>query len=1136
MVRNKLAMAVLALSVLQADFASALGLGNLSVKSALNQPLNAEIRLLDTGELDASQVKVQLGSPDDFQRAAVERDFFLTNLKFDVTLDGRGSGVVRITTREPVVEPYLNFVIEARWPNGRVLREFAVLLDPPTFSASRATAPVAPAASGAPARPTRTVEPPKVTSEPAAPAPAAADMTLPAADKGGEYRIQVYDTLSKIAARHRPAADVTIEQTMLAIQRANPQVFIRNNINLIKSGYVIRLPSADEARAISAAAAATEVEEQVREWRGGTRGSAPAAAATGPQLDARAPEPTAAEGGYKEQARLSIAAPGGSDRSSAGEGAAASGKNLQALRDQLAASQESLEKGRRDNQELQSRLDDMERQIATLQRLIALKDDQLAALQAKSAESNAEKSGPQATAPVAVPAPEETPAPAATSAEADGATAPTAAAPTAPAPAPQAAPAPTPTPAAPPAPVKPAAPAPKPDLLQQLLANPLYLAGAGTAVLLVLAALIMQRRRRAAEEEAEALSEFALDDHVDFAIEDDAVAEQETTRIDDAATAVVAQSVAEHADEQPIVQPVRSETGDAIAEADIYLAYGRYQQAVDLLTHAIDAEPTRSNLRVKLLEVYLEMRNREAFRQQFVALQGLGDADAVAQVKDLLSSVDGVSDWLVDLPQAPRPAPAEQRPVSELVAGAAGAAGAATAAIAAADVAQQERQPEPTADWSHGNLTAAADTAPELDLDLDDLGLGDELPRDAELKVEGEPAESPLDAELDSLDLKKNSNFEDDLNLEDDLELNLDGELDLGAPLDLDDGLDLGKELELDGRLEIDNEIDLDRRLDRTGGASARDVEADLAEDLDLETHPGLDTEFDLDEPHAGETPVESSATSFGGELAELTAGDEALDSFAEDEATVADSDFDFEIENFEEDRDEVPPAAASFDLDRTSTEVEGGSSPVATPDENLGLDVDLAIDLELDDNAAADAPPAAVEAAEGFDGTEGLEDLEQLSDIEGPADTEVLADALRELDAPAGGAPGDLAAAAPAELADEFDLGNLDAELPDIDRLDLGTKAGVSPAADELPDLADLPPEFDAAAAELDAAEAAAEEADEFDFLADADEIATKLDLARAYIDMGDTDGARDILEEVMQEGTDTQRQEASSLLGRIG
>lgn len=1105
MVRNKLAMAILALSVLQADVASALGLGNLSVKSALNQPLDAEIKLLDIGDLDAGQIRIQLGSPDDFQRAAVEREYFLSNLKFAVDLDGHGGGVVRISTHEAVVEPYLNFVIEARWPNGRVLREFAVLLDPPTFNASRAPAPVAPAAT---ARPSATqskpaTEPPKVTAEAApAPAPASAGMALPAAEKGGEYRIQVYDTLSKIAAQHRPAADVSVEQTMLAIQRANPQVFIRNNVNLIKSGYVIRLPSAEEARTLDAAQAASEVEEQVREWRGGSpRGAAATAAATGPQLDARAPEPTDQAGGHKEQARLSIAAPGGSAKSSAGEGSGgtASGKGVEALREQLTASQESLEKGRRDNQELQSRLDDMERQIATLQRLISLKDDQLSALQAKSAQPDAPAAS--TAAPAATPAPA---AAADTSTTAAVGTSTTTATTT------TTTPAATPAPAAAvkPAPAKPApAPIAEPGLVEQLTSNPLYLGGAGALVLL-LAGLAFQRKRKADQErEAE---DFVLDDHVDFAFDD--AADKESIRIDDAAASVVAESAsAERAAER--VVPVRSETGDAIAEADIYIAYGRYQQAVDLLSHAIDAEPTRSDLRVKLLEVCLEMRNREAFRQQFVALQGLGDGDAVAHAKDLLSSVDGVSDWLVDLPQS------QQRPVNELVASAAVAATAATAAIAAKESFEHEHDSlsaeEDAADEFQATAFAPAPVTPEaapadvgeLDLDLDDLGLGDELPAGEELD---------LDDEIADLSFAKDLNFDKelgDIDLEDDLDL--EGELDLDAPLDLAAGLDLDKELELDGGTDLGREVDLDRGLQSIPNAD------ELAEDLDLESHPGLDSEFDLDadletdikaEPPVAAAPsVEPTAVDELGHFeTELGASLDAEASSLEEKL-----EYDFQIDHMDDDIGAVSAGGTSFDLDSTSIELAGGPSPVATPEETVSLAAEPALDLAGDD----------LELALDEMGETGY-----LNDLEGTVD------ALHDLDQPVPAAITAEPAGFEGDLADEFDLGNLDSDLPEIDRLDLASASDApAPAAAELPDLAELPPEFDAAAAALDAESTPADADDEFDFLADSDEIATKLDLARAYIDMGDTDGARDILDEVLQEGTDTQRQEASTLLDRI-
>jgi pilus assembly protein FimV len=208
---------------------------------------------------------------------------------------------------------------------------------------------------------------------------------------------------------------------------------------------------------------------------------------------------------------------------------------------------------------------------------------------------------------------------------------------------------------------------------------------------------------------------------------------------------------------------------------------------------------------------------------------------------------------------------------------------------------------------------------------------------------------------------------------------------------------------------------------------------------------------------------------------------------------------------------------------------LSGSPSPLATPDETVGLESGLSLDLEND----------RLEQTLGELGETGyLNDLESvadaLKDLDAPVEAAASAfglDTSLDLAAPALAAPADL----DGDLSAEFDLGNLESALPEIDRLDLAaSEAGATASAPigELPDLAaELPPEFDAAAAERDADD----DGDEFDFLADADEIATKLDLARAYIDMGDTDGAKDILDEVLQEGTDTQRQEASTLLDRI-
>lgn len=945
MVRKKLAVAILAFSALQADLAGALGLGNLTVKSALNQPLNAEIRLLDAGELDASQVRIQLAPPEDFQRAGVDRDFFLTNLRFNVELDGRGGGVIRVTTREPVVEPYLNFVLETRWPTGRLLREFAMLLDPPTFSANGPAA-VNPAASGGASapRPTRRVEPPRVTSEPAA-APAPVSNSLPEATNSGEYRIQVSDTLSKIASRHKPAGDVTLQQAMVAIQRANPEVFIRNNINLIKSGYVLRLPTADEARAVSVGEAAQVVQEQTRHWRNGGASGA-AAPASGPQLDAssRAQDP---QDEPREQARLSIAAPGNADKGGSGEGKGGA-KGTEALRNQLTTAQESLEKGQRENKELQSRLDDMERQIATLQRLISLKDDQLAALQAKGAEGNAAK--PAAESAIA-PAGTETPA-ADTPAPASAETAPVQAAATETAPAPA-------KPAAPKPAHKPVAPQPAPEapgLLEQLSANPLYAAG-GLGALALLGGLLVMRRRRAAAEELEALADLeAAEENLNF--DDDF--ELENVRVSDDAVihpdaAEAAQAAAQSASER---QPLRSETGDAIAEADIYIAYGRYPQAVDLLSAAIDNEPVRSDLRVKLLEVYLEMRDRESFRRQYSALQGLGDANALTQIREMLSSVDGVSDWLGESAQPGN--------TEAAFAAAAGTALATTVALASA-----EAEPEP-----------AGGEEPDLDLAL--------------AASEAQPAD-PAD--------------------------------ELVFDLDLDE-----PEPEL---------VVTEREL------------SDLA--LDLDITPDVDS-LDLAEADA---PIEQ---------------------------------FSFEAPVSLETSLELEPELT--DLAGAESLLEGGLDTLAGLPEAEGLELDLEEDdLDL--------------ALSELDGSGELEDL--AAAISDSADAPLVTperDFTAELD----------------DLGADFDLG-----------ADLSAPVATPPQLDELADLEALDDLGDLGEELEVVAEEPSEAAEEFDFLADADEVSTKLDLARAYIDMGDTDGAKDILDEVLQEGNDGQKQEASVLLARI-
>ncbi|MDX9874453.1 MAG: FimV/HubP family polar landmark protein [Spongiibacteraceae bacterium] len=1026
MVRKKIAMAVLALSALQADIASALGLGNVAVKSSLNQPLDAEIRLFDAGDLDETQIRVQLAAPEDFQRAGVERDYFLTNLRFNVELDQRGNGVIRVTTREAVVEPYLNFIVETRWPSGRLLREYAVLLDPPTFSAAPAPAATGSALATVQQRTQSPAVGPRVSQQSAAGASPRPQLTQPAATGPGEYRVQHNDTLSSIAARFRPSGDVNLQQTMVAIQQANPEAFIRGNINLVKSGYVLRIPSADAVRAVSADVALATVREHNEAWRSGR---APATTLAGPQLDARRPA-ASDDAGPQERERLSIATAGDSDRLTASDGAAAGAGEGAALRDELAAARESLDSARRENAELESRLDDMERQIATLQRLLTLKDDQLAALQAAAGDTT--EAAPPATAPAAPDT-----APAATDASQ-------------PQPAPATAPA-----------------SSSGSLIDDLMAM-LWLPIAGGAALILLAALIIaQRRRAAAEREALAALEeddtppvvFAADEQLD---RDDVVVSDDGIAPRDEVEAAAEEAAASEA---PAAEPVRSQTGDAVAEADIYIAYGRYQQAVDLLQSAIAQEPARSDLRVKLLEVYLEMRERDAFRAEFRQLLSLGDELAVAQVKELLSSVDGVDGWLDDLGDTPASASLT------------GAAALGAAAL--------------------GGAAAAAMTGAEDDTETSDAE--DELIFDREEPVE---EEGPL-LDLDDL-VTPQDGTEQELDFSD-LELDT-AELGTSEPETAEEDADVN----LFGL----DDLEFEERSEESR------VEAAAADEAD-----GTGSEAPADEP-AAETLADDAELELDGEL-DLE-GDLDLD-LSELEQESLDAAFDaFEVEP----TDELEQEIAAFDLPATELSPAEPAEPAADDEAISDADLDAAFNElmsgldEPADTSETAAEESAAPASGGFE-LEGLGDLEEIDEL----------DELESLDS-LGELPGATSTAATDE--DEDVLGELDefaaalaGDTDDESGDDLLADDALEPAAEEtpfgtdLPDLTDLEPYTP----EL----AAADAEDEFDFLADADEVATKLDLARAYIDMGDTAGARDILDEVVVEGTDPQKEEAQSLLSRI-
>ncbi|MBS0581604.1 MAG: LysM peptidoglycan-binding domain-containing protein [Proteobacteria bacterium] len=439
-----------ALSVALAMAASqafALGLGPIQIKSGLNQPLLAEIPVVADTAAEAEELRVGLASAEDFQRVGLSRARVTVPIEFSVADNGRGQKVIRLTTKEAVREPFLDFLIEASWSKGKLLREYSVLLDPPV------TAPAVLANAPKPAEKPKPVEaaPRAPVSQPreeapkpvaqVAPAPRATPAAAPAASHKGEYTVQRGDTLSQIA--HEVGDDPRdINRTLLALYKANPEAFYRDNMNALKTGAVLRIPTSEEVRAAgSLNEAAAAVRAQQQSWQG--LSAATLVANTGAAPAADKPAAAAAEPKHGSE-RLALVPPsaGTGNETGANHGGSGSGsKDAAALRADLSRTKEALTSRDQETSELKSRVTQLEDINNKSQRLISLKDSEIAELQNKLKQLEAGKAGakPAETAATEQAAKPATPV-AATPAPATAASAP------APAPAAPAAATPTPAP------------------------------------------------------------------------------------------------------------------------------------------------------------------------------------------------------------------------------------------------------------------------------------------------------------------------------------------------------------------------------------------------------------------------------------------------------------------------------------------------------------------------------------------------------------------------------------------------------------------------------------------------------------------------------------------------------------------
>ena len=376
----------------------ALDLGQIQVKSALGQPLLAEIPLHPANPAELNNLTVQLASSEEFARAGIVGGRTTIPLNFSVTNVG-GNQVIRITSSVAVEDPYLDLLIEVNGGStGKSVREFAILLDPVGGSTA---APAAVAA--APAYPA----PPHRSVSHAAPAVAAAPRqrhvaavpkaeAAPAAASNGQYGpVQRGKTLSAIA--RSTANGVDVQQMMLALKQANPDAFYRDNINALKTGAVLRVPTSAEAQAMTLAAAVAEVRRQNSDWRARTPGK-PAVVA-----DAATRAPASGANGNTSAAtgdRLALVpAKEGNDAGTPGTGG--KGDKSASIRQDLMRTRESVASLEQQSAELKDRLKDLADINSKNEHMLSLKDNEIAELQAKLAAARKAAGQPVAAAATA---------------------------------------------------------------------------------------------------------------------------------------------------------------------------------------------------------------------------------------------------------------------------------------------------------------------------------------------------------------------------------------------------------------------------------------------------------------------------------------------------------------------------------------------------------------------------------------------------------------------------------------------------------------------------------------------------------------------------------------------------------------
>jgi pilus assembly protein FimV len=1047
---RKLALAVAASGSLLAAPAFGLGIGEIKLDSALNQPMNAKISLLQADDLSENEIVVTLASTQEFARAGIARPFYLQDFEFDVIVDG-DNFYVNIKSAKPVREPFVSFLMEINWPSGRSVKEFTVFLDPPVFDkANNSSAPinqaVVRATNNAPStlttNTTVSLGAPSVNQTANQSAqrsvPRAIPKFIPKNENlsDDEYRVQMDDTLWKVAQRVKHSG-ISTNSMMHALHQNNPSAFIRGDINRVKAGSILTVPSSSEVNSgqFSGATVTSEIKPQI------LSNAVPSQVQTTVSDD------------EKVDGHLTLTLDSQGDES--GDGAKSNDDKTQ---DELLKSEDLNDQLVRENEQLNARIEALELQLKYVDRLVGVQDETATTLQQLAQQEEKDKLEKEAL--------ENAEAISSANAAMDTE-------------------------------LNTIDPMGSDDSVineaadSDDLASDARVVGDESTEMSAEQAMVSSSadienveikdassNDSMANDDANAESEPVVETDVKAEVDTDVVdveepvandmvsqtlafvenqiekmkentvyaaiivasgvfilllpflllalfrrkdEEEEVLIIDDMPEALVDNETLDQLDDEEVesleeadVQTATSSVEEALSNAELYIAYGHYDQAAAAIQEIIASNPENADLKLKLAEIFAESGDTHKLEAVSSELKALNDTGVNRKLDTILANAQvGESNDFED----------------EI------------------DLTKEfgEQGITPTESKEDDNVQSEAE---EFDLDFaTDVDLtGSNAIDDEEISLE-------LESELDSNEL--------------DFDLNFD------APEDSEDAV----ELELDNS---ENTLDfsLDDEVESNSGESDIDLPVVTSDENSLDFDLDLSSEFTLTD---SEEEIDHSENTIDLDL-----------SLSSDDKSEPEETFDFDLDG---------GVSLEFDLDMGDAD-ETIDSPVASE----------SLDLELD--------------SEEFDLDMGVAD-KVIDSADEPENLDLELDSAQTLDS---------------EDFD-FDLGDMSENSEDDADAELNIEAFDFDEDSQTDELASLSTALDNLADETRGAEdtldadlaSLTEDAESLDFLSGGDEVGTKLDLARAYIDMDDTDGAREILEEIVTEGDDEQKSQAKALLGEL-